>query len=308
MQDVLIEQALMRVAMLAPGLSELLETVSHGLLEFYHNPQTWQVSRKQDQSLLTDADLWAHQQLVAGLTGLSPDIPVMSEETAARDVQRFCVQPPQMYWLIDPLDGTRGFVSRSGEFAINVALIVQTQAIAGWIAWPCTGWLCWAYGHRRFTQGQRHFVVRNMSPLPFGSLFDSLSSSSAQESLEAVVLSSSEGTARHLPVIDVFRDCFEIVHIHNLGAATKFCAMALGYGNFYPRLAGTCLWDLAAGQVLLNGLGGDIFDLTGQSLRYDFSKGTLNPHFLAVRDQQHPQLQPLLAQLNHLSQHPSWSH
>ncbi len=236
-------------------LHDILIEVSHGLNQFYLDPDSWEVSMKRDASPVTTADHYCHQLLCKRLEVLGFDIPIISEESSDVEMTQLKANPPEVYWLVDPLDGTSGFVNGTGHFAVNVALIYCMQPIAGWIAWPRVGMICWAFGDIVYRSGSFCFdVVRPESLEVVTSL---------RMKYRNIIFSSSGQNSRKKQVMFEVAQMLEKPVVFQLGSAIKFCAMFQGYGGFYPRLAGTCLWDLAAGQVLLRARGGDIFFLNG---------------------------------------------
>jgi len=270
-------------------LHKLLIEAAHLLNNFYLDPASWDVAHKIDDTVVTTADHSIHALLTARLEQFGFNIPVISEECTAEEFAAFTAKPPAVYWLIDPLDGTYGFVRGTGHFAVNVALIYKTQAIAGWIAWPRVGWVCWAFGDKSYDSGAFSFPVRE--PESIESLIQLVQQPNPR------VLVSSSRMKRKQWIVDGLTQHFGVPAVSSLGAAIKFCAMFRGYGDLYPRLAGTCLWDIAPGQVLLRARGGEIYRLDGSVMNYDFGLSIKNSHFLAVVDRRLPGLPNFLAYL-----------
>lgn len=277
-----------------PSLNSILVECSHLLNRYYLEPHSWESTKKDDDSLVTTADHACHEFLVEKLASLNFNIPIISEENSDTEMAEFRQNPPAVYWLIDPLDGTSGFVRGTGHFAINVALVHDTQAIAGWISWPRIGVVCWAFGDQVFSSGTFAFDV--VEPESATYLLELRAQTSG-----LVVFSSASQAKRKKEVMEALAVVSDDIHICSLGAAVKFCAMFKGYGDIYPRLAGTCLWDLAAGQVLLKAKGGNIFRLDGSEMDFKFEQGVLNPYFLAVADANMSNLEPMLDTLRSLA-------
>ena len=216
---------------------------------------------KADGSPVTEADLAAHHVLVAGLSGLLPGCPVVSEEDAASHQHR---RGQGRFWLIDPLDGTREFLARNGEFTVNVALVDEGRSVLGVVYAPAVDALYWGgpgWGAFRCVSGATQ-ALQVRPALPGQAL--------------RVVASKS-----HLN--DETRDFIGrlgVVQLVQAGSSLKFCRVAEGAAALYPRLAPTCEWDTAAAQAVLEGAGGGVHDLSGRPLRYGKPE-VLNPSFVA---------------------------
>lgn len=234
------------------------------ILEVYQGP--FAVEHKGDQSPLTAADLAAHHCIVDGLTRVSPDIPVLSEESTqlpAAERMRW----PRM-WLVDPLDGTREFVKRNGEFSVNIALIEHGVATWGVVLAPTTGDV-WHGGDGvgTFKRGDdgldRQLHVRAAATAPL-----------------RVAASRSHRDQRTATFIERMGQVEPI----GLGSSLKFCRLAEGAMDVYPRFGPTCEWDTAAGQAVLEGAGGCVVDLQGRPFRYNQRGTLLNGSFVALGD------------------------
>jgi len=224
------------------------------------------VEHKDDNSPLTAADLAAHRCIVDGLARISPDIPVLSEESA-HEVSAAQRRQWTRLWLVDPLDGTREFVKRNGEFTVNIALIEDGVATFGVVQAPVTGQL-WHGGatlgaFRREQGSDATLRVRApaMSPL-------------------RVAASRSHRDERTQAFIDRMGD----VEPMGLGSSLKFCRIADGGLDVYPRFGPTSEWDTAAGQCVLEGAGGALFDPQGRPFRYNQRERILNGDFIALGD------------------------
>jgi len=223
------------------------------------------VERKDDNSPLTAADLAAHRTIVAGLADITPHIPVLSEESAEQ------VPWPQRrgwsrYWLVDPLDGTREFVKRNGEFTVNIALIDAHETVLGVVYAPAIDEMYWAWagGEARFATGQQSGTLRTRpraTPLVVAG-----SRSHADPRLTGAL----EKLGAH--------------ELYALGSSLKFCRTARGAADLYLRYGPTSEWDTAAGQCVLEQAGGGVTNLAGQTLRYNTKESLLNPDFLAFGD------------------------
>ena len=253
---------------LREGAIRLAQQAAVAILGVYE--QAFDVERKADCSPLTAADLAAHHILVAGLEALTPDIPVLSEE-AAEDATWHVRRGWRRLWLVDPLDGTREFVKRNGEFSVNLALIEDGEAIFGVVQAPVTGdlWHATRGGPALHRRGEGEIAVNSRRP--------------ATAPLR-VAASRSHRDAR----TDAFIAKLGPTEPLSLGSSLKFCRLADGGLDVYPRFGPTSEWDTAAGQVVLEAAGGLVVDSKGRPLRYNQRETLLNGDFLAVGDPQLP--------------------
>lgn len=226
------------------------------------------VHSKADDSPVTAADIAAHQVLAAGLPNLDPAIHVLSEEDC--NIPLAQRQQWSRWWLVDPLDGTKEFISGSAEYTVNVALIEHGKVVFGVVGVPVTGAIY--YGGAglgawcRDKSGQvRPQQMRSAPPEELIVLASKRHSSPAQKALM-------QGLAEGFPAL----------HVINVGSSLKFCQMAAGQADLYPRLAPTSQWDTAAAQGVLEGAGGQVLNLQGQPLTYEARESYLNPFFMAL--------------------------
>lgn len=250
-------------AALRDGVIATAEAAASDILEVY--ARDFDVQRKQDATPLTEADLAAHRRIVAWLTALTPGIPVLSEESAEK-----CFELRKgwsRYWLVDPLDGTREFVKKNGEFSVNIALIDDGVAVFGVIQQPVTG-LTWhgvpgqgAYRREAGRDIAIHTRIPASAPL-------------------RIAASRSHRDARTEAVIERFPQA-EVV---GLGSSLKFCRIAEGGIDLYPRFGPTSEWDTAAGQAILEAAGGMVVDPRGRPFRYNQRDTLLNGDFFASGD------------------------
>lgn len=226
-------------------------------------PTDLQVSYKADASPLTKADLAAHQVIHAGLTNLAPGVPVVSEEDAASMAYR---QPSGEFWLIDPLDGTKEFVARNGEFTVNIALIRDRVAVFGIVFAPVLGALYWGgQGIGAFRESGGDITsVRAVARVPGKGICRVVASKSH---LDPDTLTFMDRLGPH--------ECIQV------GSSLKFCRVAEGAADVYPRMAPTCEWDTAAAQAIVEAAGGLVVDMQGKPLRYG-KPNPLNPSFVVA--------------------------
>ncbi len=223
------------------------------------------IEHKDDRSPLTAADLASHRCIVAGLQALTPEIPVLSEESKDLDIAER--RQWSTFWLVDPLDGTREFIKRNGEFTVNIALIEDGAATFGVIQQPVTGAL-WhgAPGVGAFRrEGNEDVAIEARKP--------------ASAPLR-IAASRSHRDARTQALLDALPGS-EVV---GCGSSLKFCRIAEGGIDLYPRFGPTSEWDTAAGQAILEAAGGAVLDPRGRSLRYNQRDTLLNGDFLAFGD------------------------
>jgi 3'(2'), 5'-bisphosphate nucleotidase len=229
------------------------------------------VVNKADDSPLTQADLAAHRVIKSGLTALAPDVPVLSEEAELPDFERR--QTWSRYWLVDPLDGTKEFVNRNGEFTVNIALIEGHRTVLGIVGVPAqqsiyVGDVIHRRAERRGPDGTRVLAVRRMDtnrPL-------------------VVVASRSHGGERLEKFIDALRVRYASVERTPVGSSLKLCILAEGRADIYPRLGPTSEWDIAAAHAVLEAAGGGVWSFDRAALRYNTKESFLNPEFVAVGD------------------------
>ncbi|WP_429176737.1 3'(2'),5'-bisphosphate nucleotidase CysQ [Aeromonas salmonicida] len=255
--------------MFFPAISEL-EPIARAagdiIMAIYSQPFT--VEYKGDESPLTAADKGAHEVIVQALAGLTPDIPVLSEESGPEVMG--LRHGWSRYWLVDPLDGTKEFVSRNGEFTVNIALIEDGKPLWGLVYAPVLDRLWYGgkgMGAWGVADGKREAIQTR--PHQEGSPWRVVGSRNhlSRETLDYLARFG-----------DIERGEIELV---SMGSSLKFCIIAEGGAELYPRLAPTCEWDTAAAQAVLEGAGGSVTRLDGSPLAYN-KPDILNPWFVAL--------------------------
>ncbi len=245
---------------LLPALGLLARRAGAAILEVYQTDFT--VRNKDDASPVTEADLRAEAIILAGLAELTPDIPVVSEEAAAAGA-RFDVSQGR-FWLVDPLDGTKEFVARNGEFTVSIGLIENGVPVMGALFAPVPNRLFLAAPGRATVEDQgappRPIAVR---PPPEAGL---------------VVLSSR--SHRDSERFDTFIAPLPVAALRRSGSSLKFALVAAGEADLYPRFGRTMEWDTAAGHAILRAAGGCMTLPDGSPLRYG-KEGFLNPSVVA---------------------------
>lgn len=255
------------------NLNHLLEPVNtialqagKKILEIYDTE--FSVDIKVDRSPLTEADMAAHHTILDGLSRLA-SFPIISEESA--DIPFSERTAWETYWLVDPLDGTKEFIKRNGNFTVNIALIHQHEPVLGVVYVPVKDRYYFAArgcgAFKRTGEGlTQKITVRTEVPVK-PVIAGSRSHRTAE--LEAYV--------GNLPEYDLV----------SIGSSLKFCLVAEGAADIYPRLGPTCEWDTAAAQCVVEEAGGAVTDLEGNKLKYNTKESFLNPHFLVFGDVSH---------------------
>ncbi|MEW6764265.1 MAG: 3'(2'),5'-bisphosphate nucleotidase CysQ [Pseudomonadota bacterium] len=225
----------------------------------------FEVNTKEDRSPVTEADMAAHHLIEAGLRKLAPDLPVLSEEGA--DIPYTTRSQWPRYWLVDPLDGTREFIKRNGEFTVNIALVEGHDVVLGMVHAPALGMSYGAFrggGAWKWEGGEaRSIQARAQATRP-----------------PCVAVSRSHGSARMQAYLAALGE-----HAHiNMGSALKSCLVAEGTADLYPRLGPTSEWDTAAAQCVVEEAGGHVTDTAMQRLRYNTKDSLLNPEFFVFGD------------------------
>lgn len=239
---------------------EIAAAAGREIMEVYG--RSYNIEQKDDRSPLTEADMAAHHVIVAGLAALEPRLPVLSEEEA--DISHAERARWREYWLVDPLDGTREFIKRNGEFTVNIALIRDHRPVMGVITVPVTG-VCYYASAGRGAYRQRP--------------------GEAAEPIRArrwdggrIVIAGSR--SHNDPSFDRFLEQFDDYEMISMGSSLKSCLVAEGKADVYLRLGPTSEWDTAAAQCVVEEAGGRVLDLELAPLRYNTKESLLNPFFI----------------------------
>jgi 3'(2'), 5'-bisphosphate nucleotidase len=252
------------LSQLAIAVVDIARQAGTEILKIYESD--FDVETKSDDSPLTAADRAAHQYIVAALAKLTPDIPVWSEESAEIEVAERFDWPT--FWLVDPLDGTKEFIKRNGEFTVNIALIRGNEPVLGVVHVPVTR--CDYLGYA----GGGAFVIDD------GGEPEPITVSRTAESPVRVV-----GSRSHLGnSLDAYLDWVGPHVMVPMGSSLKLCLVAAGAADVYPRLGLTSEWDTAAAQAVVEAAGGQVIDLSGQRLLYNTKAEVLNPFFIVLGD------------------------
>lgn len=217
-----------------------------------------QLANKADNSPLTAADLAAHALIVGALRALSPDTPVVSEE----DAERSAAAPE--FWLIDPLDGTKEFLSHSDEFTVNIALVRGGRPVFGVVLAPALGLAYWGgIGLGAFREAAGQVAALQVAGLPSDACAIRVVASKSHMNAQTQAFIAKLGTQT----------------LVQAGSSLKFCRIAEGAADIYPRLGLTSEWDTAAAHAIVEAAGGCVVQLDGSPLVYG-KADVLNPHFL----------------------------
>ncbi len=254
-------------------LKLIAERAGKVILAYYAEAEDIEVREKDDASPVTEADEAAETFILGALNTLTPDIPVVAEEAMAAG------EVPEIdggrFWLVDPLDGTREFLSRNGEFTVNIALIEDGQPAAGVVHAPAMA-MTWAgvcgdkedgskgSGRAVFAETDRPAMDIRARPMP--------------EAGAVVIASRRHGSSAEL---EQFLENYKVAERVTAGSSLKFCLIAAGRADLYPRFGRTMEWDTAAGHAVLLAAGGQVYTLDGEPLDYG-KPGFENPHFYAV--------------------------
>jgi 3'(2'), 5'-bisphosphate nucleotidase len=220
------------------------------------------VVRKEDRSPVTEADHAAEAIIVAGLRAAAPGIPVIAEEEVAAGR---ITEPTAEYWLVDPLDGTREFAAGNDEFAVNIGLVRNGAPVLGVVAIPAAGELFGGIVGRGAWKRAGGVEIKVGARLP------------PDEGL-TVLASRYHGSSTRLD--DFLRDK-RVAKLINFGSSVKFCRLAEGIADLYPRFGRTMEWDTCAPQAVLEAAGGTLRTFEGEALRYG-KPGWENPHFVCT--------------------------
>lgn len=244
----------------------LAEQAGAAILEVYNT--RFATTEKDDRSPLTEADLAAHRVIAEGLAAIAPEWPVLSEEgedTPWEQRRRW-----ETYWLVDPLDGTREFVKRNGEFTVNIALVHRHEPLLGVVWCPVRERLYAGHADGAAIRRDGDAAPREIA----------VASGRLGSECPRVAGSRSHATDRLHAALEQLGP-HELV---TLGSSMKLCLVAEGAADVYPRLGPTREWDTAAAHAVVRAAGGRVTDLEGRELRYNTRDSLLNPEFLVCAD------------------------
>ncbi len=244
------------------SLLEIADAAGEKVMEIYQTD--FQVHTKEDDSPITAADIASHHIIVDGLKELTPDIPVLSEESANAPWEER--KNWTRFWLVDPIDGTKDFTNRTGEFTVNIALIENGEPVMGIVTAPALDEAFWGIKGQGAWKREADGSTRKLQVV------------TPPPAIRAVA------SKNHLN--DDTRDFIETLGEHEMvqaGSSLKFCRIAEGKADIYPRLGPTCEWDTGAAHAVLAAAGGKVNTLEGMPLAYG-KEDVLNPYFIAAGD------------------------
>jgi len=233
------------------------------ILEIYNNPSMWNIENKNDNSPLTAADKVSNRIICENLSKLYPDIPIISEEN--KSIPYEVRKTYKQYWLIDPIDGTKEFLKRNGEFTVNVALIEDNKPVMGVVTIPCQDLVYYASKRNgAFKLDLKTSIVEQLY----------VNTKSNKDALR-IVCSNSHMSDETRVYISKY-DKYETVSV---GSSIKFLLVAEGKADLYPRFAYTMEWDTGASQIIVEEAGGSIVTAENKAMQYN-KENLLNPFFI----------------------------
>jgi len=243
----------------------IAEAAGQAILDIYH--KDFDIQEKEDKSPLTEADLAAHRLIVAELQKLEPRLPILSEESA--DIPFEERRRWLRYWLVDPLDGTKEFIKRNGEFTVNIALIESGRPTCGVVHVPVAATTYFGCRDKGAFKRDEHGHTEAISV--------------ARQRQHPTRIAGSRSHAGDS--LQRFLDRVGPHEIVSMGSSLKLCLVAEGRADIYPRLGPTSEWDTGAAQAVVEAAGGRVTGLDMQPLRYNTKESLLNPHFLVFGDE-----------------------
>ena len=244
------------------------------ILEIYATD--FDVSHKHDNTPLTEADMAAHKTIVKGLKALDCDFPILSEESAHIAFSERSSW--DTYWLVDPLDGTREFIKKNGEFTVNIALIHDNKPILGVICVPVSG--------------DCYFAAKHFGAYKQIRGKDAVAIHTRDKPRDITIVAGSR--SHRGDSLNAFLEKIGKYDMVSMGSSLKSCLVAEGKADIYPRLGPTSEWDTAAAQCVVEEAGGKLVDLEMKPMLYNTKRSLLNPYFLVIGDPQFDWAQYLL--------------
>ncbi|MDG2090059.1 MAG: 3'(2'),5'-bisphosphate nucleotidase CysQ [Gammaproteobacteria bacterium] len=255
---------------LIDSVKNISKEAGAAILEVYQRDGDIEVANKKDDSPLTEADIAAHQIIVYALNELTPEIPILSEESA--DISWGEREAWTRYWLVDPLDGTKEFIKRNGEFTVNIALIDNHVPVLGAVFVPVKDIL---YSG----------VLGQGAWKEDAGVETEIRVATTSISKEVKIVASRSHRGEELDAwLKKIEKSFKKVELLSMGSSLKICLVAEGKADIYPRLALTSEWDTAAAQAILEAAGGILKDSKFKTYRYNQKENILNPYFFAIGD------------------------
>jgi len=242
-------------------LIEISKEAGEAILKVYNTDFGYQI--KEDLSPLTKADTLSNHIICERLKALTPDIPILSEENS--NIPFNIRSLWKQYWLVDPLDGTKEFIKQNGEFTVNIALINNNKPILGVIYLPVKNQVFYGgenYGsyciNNKLQENKIHVSRNDHSPLR--------------------IVSSRSHPSKELKTLLEKIENYQII---SRGSSLKFCLIASGEADIYPRLSPTSEWDIAAGEAIVRFAGGKLISFDGRPIEYNKKETFINPSFIS---------------------------
>jgi len=247
---------------LVSQVNDIAVAAGQEILTIYQ--RDFHVDIKDDNSPVTEADVAANDIIVASLRTITPHIPILSEEGASIPWDER--KQWQTFWLVDPLDGTKEFIKRNGEFTVNIALIHDQQPILGVVYAPALDRLYYTNSEGAFLLHDGETTKLSVQPIP------------DDETVKIV------GSRSHAsPEMSLYLTRFKETEVIPVGSSLKFCLIAEGNAHCYPRLGPTCWWDTGAGHAVACAAGASVVQLDGTPLLYNHQESVLNPFFVVAK-------------------------
>ena len=244
------------------SLIKIAKDAGFSIMEIYNT--NFDHEKKSDNSPITIADLSSNEIICKSLKNLTPDIPILSEENAYVAFKERSSW--NEYWLIDPLDGTKEFIKKNGEFTVNIALIKNHEPVFGLIYAPALEQIFWGCeDHGSFMRSCQNETKKLIS--------------SSEVSFPIRIVSSRSHKSKDL---SEFLNNLDDYTENSLGSSLKLCLIASGQADLYPRFGKTSEWDIAAGHAIIKFAGGLITDMLGNDVKYNLKKDLINPNFFAA--------------------------
>jgi len=241
------------------ALKSIIKTAGQLVLKIY-NQEDFKIKIKSDNSPLTEADEASHKYICTELKKKFPSIPILSEESST-----ILDSKTNLFWCIDPIDGTKEFINRNGEFTINIGLIEDKKPIAGLILAPVSNELYYAQSnYGAFFEKNKKIKRLSVKKFDKKNIVFAISRSHLNEDTK------------------IFLDNYANKKFMSIGSSLKLCLVASGVVDCYPRFGPTSFWDIAAGHIIIKESGGNVINLNHEELEYDLQQGTLNSNFLAI--------------------------
>jgi 3'(2'), 5'-bisphosphate nucleotidase len=246
------------------ALKKLIFKVGQEISKIYYD-NSFSVYLKEDSSPVTNADMLASEMIIASIRSITPDIPIISEEMPI-SINLKILEESKRYWLIDPIDGTKSFIKKNGDFTINIALIEEGRPVFGLIYHPIK--------HELFYTNHEGKTIKETASSK--DVIQVNKDINLEHGLNLLLPNRSIGK-----IGDRFVKAFKVKSSSKVSSSYKFCLLAEGKFDIYGNFISIFLWDVAAGHAILNGAGGKIYHTSGEELIY-VSGSLYNPHFIAI--------------------------